>query len=337
MRATVCGSAARRLGNLCLSGIAAAAAVAAQSGLESRLSLPSGRVGIVIDTDAYNEVDDQFAIAYALLASERLNVEAIYAAPFTNARAETPAAGMEQSYAEIQRLLDVLDLPAGRFDRKQAYRGAKTYLPNRGLPRSNPAAADIVRRGLTDRDEHLIVVALGAPTNVAAAILLEPKLIDRLTVVWLGTQPYSSPQAGDFNTRQDVRASQLMFDSGVALINISGFNVSEHLRTSIPELERHVKGRSPIGDYLFKNVYEYYLQRRKHPDYPWSKVIWDIAAIALFIDEDWIPSHRTHSPILTDELTWRRDASRHPVRVATDVIRDPVFDDLFRRLAASGD
>ncbi len=300
------------------------------------MAIPSGRVSVVIDTDAYNEVDDQFAVAYALLAPERLNVEALYAAPFTNARAATPAEGMEQSYAEIQRVLDVLDLSAERFDRKQAYRGAKRYLPDKGLPPSNPAVQDIVRRGLAERDEPLIVVALGAPTNVAAALLLEPKLIDRVTVVWLGTQPYSAPQAGDFNTNQDVRASQLMFDSGVALINISGFNVSEHLRTSMPELEKHIKGRSPIGDYLFQNVYEYYRRRRKRPDYPWSKVIWDIAAIALFIDEDWVPSRMTHSPILTDEVTWRRDASRHPVRVATDVIRDPVFDDLFRRLAASG-
>ncbi len=331
------GRVGRRLRPLCLSAIFAAAAAFAQGGPQSRLNVPSGRVAIVIDTDAYNEVDDQFAVAYALLAPERLKVEALYAAPFVNARAATPAAGMEQSYAEIQRVLNVLDPPAGRFDRKQAYRGAKSYLPSEGLPQSNPAVEDLIRRGLAARERPLLLVALGAPTNVAAALLLEPKLIDRITVVWLGTQPYSSPRAGDFNTDQDVRASQLMFDSGVALINISGFNVSEHLRTSIPELERHMKGRSPIGDYLFQNVYEYYLQRRKSPDYPWSKVIWDIATIALLLNEDWVPSRITHSPILTDELTWRRDASRHPVRVATDVVRDPVFDDLFRRLAASGD
>lgn len=328
-------AAERLLGLLCLSAVFSAAAPA-QSGLEKRLALPPGRIDIVLDTDAYNEVDDQFAIAYALLAPERLNVEAIYAAPFTNSRAATPAEGMERSYEEIQRVLDALDPPAERFDRRRTYRGAEAYLPAEGPPRSNPAARDLARRGLAERERPLFVVALGAPTNVAAALLLEPRLIDRVIVVWLGAQPYSAPQAGDFNTRQDVRASQLMFDSGVALINVPGFNVSEHLRTSVHELEAYMKGRSPIGDYLFKNVYEYYLRRRKRPDYPWSKVIWDVAAIALLLDEDWVPSRVTHSPILTGDLTWRRDASRHPVRAATDVIRDPVFDDLFRRLAASG-
>ena len=39
-------------------------------------------VDIVIDTDAYNEVDDQFAIAWALRSTERIHVEAVYAAPF---------------------------------------------------------------------------------------------------------------------------------------------------------------------------------------------------------------------------------------------------------------
>ncbi len=31
-----------------------------------RLQPPLGRIKIVIDTDTYNEIDDQFAISYAL-------------------------------------------------------------------------------------------------------------------------------------------------------------------------------------------------------------------------------------------------------------------------------
>ena len=49
-----------------------------------RLAHPSGKIRMVLDTDTYNEIDDQFAVVYALLSPERLKVEAIYAAPFTN-------------------------------------------------------------------------------------------------------------------------------------------------------------------------------------------------------------------------------------------------------------
>lgn len=49
----------------------------------SRLAPPRLRPRIVIDTDAANEIDDQFALAWALLAPERLEVLAVYAAPYS--------------------------------------------------------------------------------------------------------------------------------------------------------------------------------------------------------------------------------------------------------------
>ena len=51
---------------------------------KKRLSLPKGKLTCVIDSDTYNEVDDQFAISYALLSPERLDVKAVYAAPFSS-------------------------------------------------------------------------------------------------------------------------------------------------------------------------------------------------------------------------------------------------------------
>src|ERR687893_736331 len=69
------------------------------------LQPPAGRVRMVLDTDTYNEIDDQFALVYALLSPERLEVEAIYAAPFHNSRSSGPEDGMLKSYDEILRVL----------------------------------------------------------------------------------------------------------------------------------------------------------------------------------------------------------------------------------------
>ena len=44
-----------------------------------KLTIPEGRLRIVIDSDAKNEVDDQFAIAWALRSPERFQIEAVYA------------------------------------------------------------------------------------------------------------------------------------------------------------------------------------------------------------------------------------------------------------------
>ena len=48
-----------------------------------RLEPPKGPVRLLIDTDAANEIDDQFAIAWALLSQDRLRIEAVTAAPFS--------------------------------------------------------------------------------------------------------------------------------------------------------------------------------------------------------------------------------------------------------------
>ena len=52
--------------------------------LKKNLIPPVGKVDVVLDTDAYNECDDQYAIAYMVKSKEKLNVKAIYAAPFLN-------------------------------------------------------------------------------------------------------------------------------------------------------------------------------------------------------------------------------------------------------------
>ncbi|WP_231571003.1 hypothetical protein [Gordoniibacillus kamchatkensis] len=57
--------------------------VISQHRMLERLSHPQRKVRIVLDTDTFNEIDDQFAVVYALKSPERIQVEAFYAAPFT--------------------------------------------------------------------------------------------------------------------------------------------------------------------------------------------------------------------------------------------------------------
>jgi len=287
-----------------------------------RLEPPMGDVSMVLDTDTYNEIDDQFAVVYALL-SEQINVEAIYAAPFHNIRSSGPGDGMEKSYEEILRLLERLNHPHEDF----VFRGSRTYLPGPGQPVESDAAADLIERAMAEREDVLYVAAIGAITNVASAILMEPRIIERIVLVWLGGQPYYWPSAREFNLQQDISASQLVFDCGVPLVHIPAKNVSEHLRTTVPEMERYVKGKGAIGDYLYEIFAAYHADH-----YAWSKVIWDISAIAYLLNYKWMPSHICPSPILTSEGTWSFDSIRHFTRVAVDARRDAIFGDLFHKL-----
>jgi len=284
-----------------------------------------GPVSIVLDTDTYNEIDDQFALVYALL-SPKIRLEAVYAAPFFNARSSGPADGMEKSYEEILRILERLDIsPEGLV-----FRGSPRYLPSREEPVVSPAAKDLIAKARAPREGPLYVLAIGAITNVASALLLAPDIITRIVIVWLGGHPYYWPKTDEFNLRQDVCAAQVVFDCGVPLVHIPCINVAEHLRTTLPEMREYVLGRGAIGDYLY-HIFEAY-----HEDhYAYSKVIWDISTVAWVNEPLWVPTELAPSPILREDLTWEpKDPSRHTIRVAQTVNRDAIFGDLFRKLEA---
>ena len=293
--------------------------------LLQRLELPTGPVSMVLDTDTYNEIDDQFAVVYSLL-SPGVQVEALYAAPFYNSRSSGPGDGMLKSYEEILRLLDRLDVSPEGF----VYHGSDRYLGGPDTPVPSAATDDLIARALQPREGPLYVVAIGAITNVASAILLEPKIRERIVVVWLGGHPQYWPHSREFNLQQDVPAAQVIFDSGVPAVQIPCKNVAEHLRTTLPEMAAYVKGRGAIGDYLYQIFQAYFTEH-----YARSKVLWDISAIAYLLEPEWVPSAIHPSPILRDDITWGpEDAARHPFRVATDLNRDKIYGDLFHKLAA---
>ncbi len=284
-------------------------------------------VRAVLDTDTYNEVDDQFALAHALLSPKSISLEAVYAAPFHNSRSQGPADGMEKSYNEIHRVLDLLD-----YSLESVYRGATSYLPDDPRPVESDAAADLVQRAKSS-DTVLYVLAIGAITNVASALLLDPSIAGRIVVVWLGGHAPYWPDNQEFNLRQDPVAARVVFDSGVPLVHIPCLPVASHLCTTVAELEAYLDGRSRIGTYLTDIVREYAQNR-----FAWSKVIWDISAPAYLVDPASIQSTIVPSPILsilTDDLVWTAGAGRHPIRTAYGVSRDRIFGDLFRKLAAA--
>jgi purine nucleosidase len=288
-----------------------------------RLTPPPGPVCMVLDTDTYNEVDDQFAVAYALLAPEKLRVEALYAAPFCNSRSAGPEDGMEKSYEEILRILERMGHSAEGF----VFRGSRGYLPSPEQPVASEAAADLVEKALAPREEPLYVLAIGAITNVASAILLEPEIIKRIVVVWLGGQPHSWPTTSEFNLQQDVPAARVILDSGVPFVHIPCKNVAEHLTTTKAELAAHIAGHGPVADYLYETLCGY------HDDhFAWAKVIWDISTVAWLLNSAWVPTVLTHAPLLTDQLTWSHNRARHLIREAIHCDRNAIFGDLFRRL-----
>ena len=59
---------------------------------------------IILDTDLYNEIDDQIALAYVLKSKNTLNLEAVTIAPFTKGEYNTKTS-IDKSYEVAKKYL----------------------------------------------------------------------------------------------------------------------------------------------------------------------------------------------------------------------------------------
>jgi inosine-uridine nucleoside N-ribohydrolase len=301
-----------------------------------RLEPPAGQVRVVVDTDAANEIDDQFALSYALLSSDRLVVEAVYAAPFARTApvtadpslpwfARSPLEGMQRSYDEILRVLDALGEGALT---QRVRRGSERWLADPRTPVPSAAADDLVTRARNAgvSSGPLYVVALGAATTVASALLAAPDIADHLVVVWLGGNGTWWTPAAEHNVSQDLHAARVLLDSGVPLVHVPCRQVTEKLVTTHDEVARRVRGRGRIGDYLAElyRGFDHFSARKKE--------LWDLGPVAWLVRPEWCPSTLVHSPVLHEDLTWGSDPARHLIREVRDIDADAVLEDFFAKL-----
>jgi hypothetical protein len=288
------------------------------------LMLRPGRVRAVLDTDTYNEIDDQFALVQAMLSPDRIVLEAIYAAPFHNKRSSGPGDGMDKSYDEILRLLDRM----GRSPAGFVFKGVRDFVGPAKEGRKAEAVDHLIARArASSPDDPLSIIAIAAISNVASALLAAPDIADKVIVVWLGGHALEWPDTREFNLRQDVGGAQVVLDSGAPLVLIPCMGVTSHLHSTVPEIERWVEPQGKIGKFLAERFTEY-----SDDHFGWSKEIWDMAPVGWLINPDWVPTVLAPTPILTDQATWSVDRTRPPMRYATIIKRDPILRDFFSKL-----
>ena len=313
---------------------------------ERLLAVPDGPLDVVVDTDVTNEIDDQFALAWALRRPDRLRVQALYACPYSlgeqgfaapglvtdlerasvlarrDERRVTPAEGMALAAQECRRIaaLAQSDVPV--------LEGAPRYLPDAGTPVSSPAAEHLVELAHQDRERPLHVLGIGCATNLASALLLDPSIAEHVVMVWTASYPsfWPYPNAG-YNMVQDLPAARVLFDSGVPLVYLPGYYVGEQLRVGLPELREHLRGRGPLAAYLLELAETSVFLG---PDPGATKVIWDLVDVAYALDPALLSTRLVRSPVLGEDLRFRETGTdRHLVREAHGVQRDAVFAGLY--------
>jgi purine nucleosidase len=274
------------------------------------------RLRVLIDSDAKNEIDDQWAIALAILSPERFAIEGFVAANFDNERGGPD--GVEMSAREIELVLEKAGM-AGRWPVK---RGSDP-MQYQFQPSDSEGVDFIIERAMAgSAEDPLWVVGLGAATNMASAFLKAPEIVDRVVVFWHFRSRWPE-KCWNFNVFGDVRAARLLFHLPLSFVL---FDTGTHLTCPMEESEERVMPWGEIGAYLHE--YRYQSKGWMRPD----KGFFDLGDIAALFDPDLASWEEAECPRVDWDLSYRFEGTLGSILRCSDVDRDRVFALLFEKL-----
>lgn len=296
------------------------------------LEVPCDVVDAILDTDAFNEIDDQYAISQMMLRTDRINLKAILAAPFLNPHSSSPKDGMEKSYDEILKLLSLL----GRDDFKdKVYKGSETFLTSEKTPVISDAAKYIVDLAKQYSPEKpLYVVAIAAITNIASALLLDPSIAENIVIVWLGGHSREFTHTKEFNLWQDVAAARIVMGCGAPFIQLPCNGTVSAFTISKPELEYWLLNKTQISNYLAENTINEADNHCKLKGKPWTRPIWDVTASSWLLNNNdrFMLSRIVKVRLPEYNGNYSEEECEHYMRYIYHIKRDALMEDLINTL-----
>lgn len=276
------------------------------------------RLRVIIDSDAKNEIDDQWAIALAILSPERFEIEGFVGANFDNVHGGP--SGIEASVAEIHTVLE----KAGMTGRWPVLPGSHP-MRYQFEPSASQGVDFIIERALAGTPEDpLWVVGLGASTDMASALLKEPRIVDRVVAFW-HFRTHWPETCYNFNVIGDVRAARILFHSPVSFVL---FDTGTYLRCPMEESARFVAPYGELGRYLhsYRHREEWYASPRKG--------FYDLGDIAALVDPDLACWDVTSCPEVGWDLAYHFTDKLGSILRCYHVDRDRTFQLLYRKLHA---
>lgn len=235
--------------------------------------IKSRKQRILIVSDAKNEADDQYAIVHSLL-TPRFRLVGMVASHFDGKKTN------QLSYDEMIKIATLTNT-LGNYPIKL---GVDVKLTENQI---NPTEGSnlIIREALKEEIDPLYIVCIGALTDVAAAISINPEIVGRFTLIWVGggRYPIGSHEA---NLNHDILAANIVFSSNVELWQIPS-SAYKTMLVSTAELQLKISKVNRLGKYLYEELIEF--ANDNFEKKAWINrecwVLGDSAAIGVLLDE----------------------------------------------------
>lgn len=298
------------------------------------------KIRIIIDSDANNELDDQHALAYAFLNDDVFDVVGVTVNNTDNGY------GLQGQYDEAERIIQLFDLE----DQVPLFKGAdqdyEQIAPHIGEENfDGEAAVDfIIQEAMNTKEGKLVLAPIGKLTNIALAILKEPAIIDKVKVIWLGS---NYPNPGEYNLVNDITAVNPVIESGVEFemvtVRYGQPTATDAVRVTPDEVATHLAGKGPLsentitgrhggtfnrfGDYS-KNLFDHAQMHGQPP----SRALFDMVVLAVLKNPEWGTRHEIPAPRLVGQA-WEKQPDNPNTIIYWDRFdRDAIVNDLFSKM-----
>ncbi|MFD2203810.1 nucleoside hydrolase [Shivajiella indica] len=300
----------------------------------------SPKVRLIYDTDANNELDDQFALMYLLVNVPTFDLEGV------TVNATKSGGNIDMHYEEAKRILQL----GQRFGQIPLLKGAdgsfeaiRTSVQNQDFD-GKEGVDFIIEQANRPHDQELVILAVGKLTNVALALEKDPTIASKMRVVWLGS---NYPKPGEYNQDNDTVSMNFVLNtkvpfemvtvrygepSGTDAVKVTQAEINEKMPGMGPQIDTPIIGRHG-GEFI--NFGDYAISLFEHIDYhgdPPSRALFDMVAAAILKNPTWGEKREIPAPILIDNQWIERQENSRKIMLWENFDRDAVIQDFYHTL-----
>jgi len=269
---------------------------------------------VIFDTDANNEVDDQHALAYLLFSGDVFAVEGVTVNATSDPDGYDVYSHVSDHYDEAKRVMQL----CGVFDHIPLLTGAqgsfeeiKPFIDQPDFD-GYEAVDFIIEQALRERDQELILLPVGKLTNIALALLKEPRIAERIRIVWLGS---NYPEPGEHNQDWDIPSMNYILDvdvpfemvtvrygdpSGTDAVKVTQAQILHRMPDKGPQIDEPIIGRHGGEFYNWGDYSAELFRKYSMWGSPEGRALFDQAAVAVVKNPEWAERYDHPAPIFQD-------------------------------------
>lgn len=286
----------------------------------------------IIDGDYAAEIDDQYALAYAL-GAEKIDLLGVNAAAYyEEPNAVDTEAVMLEGYEEIKRVLSRI----GRLDGSVPYfEGARSQITNNEnyAPSDSPAARNIIKAS-HEVEDILFVLVTGPCTNVVSACLMDPSIMDKICVIWLGGECIDETTGPfhEWNLYADYAASQMLLNLDIPLILLPCGPIGSVKIVMSHDDFMKIDGEGAGAEFFRRTLPLEEVNETRYNDPAWRKVMCDLAAPAVLSVPDSMEITVRTSPVMGDDHKYTFDSTRRKIMYGVKPDSEKIVEDTVKAI-----